>query len=153
MTEKLTKSENLRIAHVDLDSIYDIFSQLDKLRFFLLQKTQLKLQNTGFYLFVHLKDEVFTLGVPVVGIPVESSLSDEYYIEDYGQTKTLQLGLKRESFLAKSEVEMLETLRDMAIKYFSEGPKPEVVRVFVSDWQSVSGPHGENDVKVDFFLD
>ena len=153
---KVVFSENLRCVLCDLENPYDLLTEVDRIRLYISEQTKLKLQNDGFYLFINLRAEEYSLAVPVIGIPdpILSDGHEKYYLEDYEQSKVYRESLGEVSLGQYSIGDLLEQINEIIVDTFEgQGDGPEVVRAFCSKVVEPFKKDADFELMVDFFLD
>lgn len=149
-------SENSRFVLSDLESIYELSSGVDQTKCFINDRTALKLQNRDVHLFINLDQEQFTLGIPVIGIPVNEvfEAQERFYIEDYQQFKIFRTTLEGYNPLADGVDKIFEVIEELVSNLFeAQEERPEIVRLLFKNWPQPQEIFEENSVLVDFFLD
>jgi len=153
---KVTISENSRFVLSDLESLYEIPSSVDQTKCFISDFTSLNLQNLDVHLFINLDQQQLTLGLPVVGIPVQEVFDqqDRFYLEDYQQFKIFRDTISGFNPLNDSVERLFEVLDEMTSEIFeTKASRPEVVRLIFKNWPQPQEIFEENLLQVDFFLD
>ena len=153
---QLMTDDNSRYVLTDLENIYELPSNIDRLRVFINEKTRLSIRNDNIGLFLNLREREMTLGVQVIGTPEPHSFDaqDKYYLEDYNEIKIFRTKLEKFNLFEAEAGDIFESIEVMISNLFeSEESRPSVIRLNFNNWPDSVDQFKENMLEVDFFLD
>ena len=130
--------DNSRYVLTDLENIYELPSNIDRLRVFINEKTRLSIRNDNIGLFLNLREREMTLGVQVIGTPEPHSFDaqDKYYLEDYNEIKIFRTKLEKFNLFEAEAGDIFESIEVMISNLFeSEESRPSVIRLNFNNWQ------------------
>ena len=148
--------DNSRYVLTDLKNIYELPSNIDRLRVFINEKTHLTIRNDNIGLFLNLSAREMTLGVEVIGTPEPHSFDaqEKYYLKDYKELKVLRTKLESFNLFEAESRDIFGAIEVVTSDLFKpEENRPYLIRLNFNNWTNSLAQFKENSLELDFFLD